>query len=249
MKSLPKRRFTQVLFLAVLLCIPLRGLCVDIPNEQFIFFWIPLGVEKFLIPALAFLGFCLVILLLSLKKGRVFCAWLCPMHWYLEMVNSSRKPQRSTLKTLLLSLLGAIVATEILMSFLWPLSQQAAFIANPDTRILSLAIGSTTAGLFFSLFFTFKERFSTHACPYGLIQLVVQGPGTQHMHFRDPKNTCIHCGLCDNICPMNLNVKEECDSLRCTGCRLCEQACKSVLGQDKGLFTWSPPNASEEQQA
>lgn len=237
-----RRRFTQSLFFGILMCIPLRGLCVDSPNERFIFFWIPLGVEQFLIPALCFLGFFLVILLLSFKKGRVFCAWLCPMHWYLEMINSSRSGQRSFLKTLLLSLLGAAIATEILMSFLWPLSQQLAFVRNPATRMLTLAIGGTTAGLFFSLFFYFREGFSTHACPYGLIQLVIQGPSTQHMQFRDLKNTCIHCGLCGNICPMNLDAKKECDSLRCTGCGLCEEACVSVLGPEQGLFKLSQPD-------
>ncbi len=227
------------------MCIPLRGLCVDIPNERFIFFWIPLGIEQFLIPALCFVGFSLAILLLSHKKGRVFCAWFCPMHWYLEMINCSRKGQRSSLKTLLLSLLGAVVATEILMSFLWPMSQQLAFVRNPATRMLTLAIGVTTAGLFFALFFHFRERFSIHACPYGLIQLVIQSPATQHMQFKDTKNTCIQCGSCDNLCPMNLDAKQECDSLRCTSCGLCEEACVSVLGPDLGLFKLSQPGGGE----
>ena len=218
---------------------------MDIPNERFIFFWIPLGIEQCLIPALCFLGFFLGILWLSFKKGRVFCAWLCPMHWYLEMINSSRTGHRSSLKTLVLSGLGAVVATEILMSFLWPLSQQVGFVLNPATRMMTLAIGGTTGALFFSLFFHFRERFSTYACPYGLIQLVIQGPTTQQMLFEDPKNTCIHCGLCGNICPMNLDAKQESQSLRCTGCGLCEEACVSVLGPGQGLFKLSQPESKE----
>ncbi|MCF7972679.1 MAG: 4Fe-4S binding protein [Phycisphaerae bacterium] len=239
------RRITQGLFGAILLCIPLRWLCVDIPNERFIFFGIPLGVESFLIPALGFLAFCLIILVLSFKRGRVFCAWLCPMHWYLERVNSSRNPKVQRGRTAVLAWAGALLAIEILASFLWPLSQQMAFIRNPSTRLPALAIGGTGAGLFFLLFFHFKEHFSIRACPYGLIQGVVQGPDTEQMRFSDPENTCIHCGLCDNVCPMNLDAKNECDSLRCTGCGLCEAACNSVLGPDRGLFRMSHPKDRE----
>ncbi len=240
------RHLTQGLFWGVLLCILLRWLCVDIPNERFIFFGIPLGVELFLIPALAFLGFCITILVLSFKRGRVFCAWMCPMHWYLERVNSSRKPKGRKRRTAILAMVGALLAVEILASFLWPLSQQIAFVRKPSTRLPTVAIAGTAAGLFFLLFFLFKERFSIRACPYGLIQMVIQGPNTRQMQFHDPENTCIHCGLCDNSCPMNLDAKNECDSLRCTGCRLCEKACESVLGTQNGLFRMSLPKDSED---
>jgi len=236
------RRFTQGLFLGLLLCIPLRWLCVDSPNERFIFFGIPLGVEGFLIPALAFLGFCMFILLLSFKKARVFCAWLCPMHLYLEMVNSSRKPQSKKAKSFVLAVLGALLAVEILASFLWPISRQIVFVQNPETRVLFLAIAGSVWTLFFALFFFFKEVFCIRACPYGLIQMVIQGPTTRQMLFNDPQSACIHCGLCGIVCPMKLDAKKECHSLCCTGCRLCEKACVSVLGPEQGLFKLSQPD-------
>jgi len=239
------RRFTQGLFLAFLLCIPLRWLCVDIPNERFIFFGVSLGVEGFLIPALTFLGFCVFILLLSFKKARVFCAWLCPMHLYLEMVNSPRKPQSKKIKTFVLAVVGALLAVEILASFLWPVSRQISFLLNPETRLLFLAIAGTVWAMFFALFFFFKEVFCIKACPYGLIQMVIQGPHTRQMRFYDPQNTCIHCGLCGIVCPMKLDAKEECNSLRCTGCSLCEKACVSVLGPDQRLFKLSRPDSGE----
>jgi polyferredoxin len=239
------RRMVQGLFLGLLLCIPMRWFCIDIPNEQFIFFGTPLGIELFLIPALAFLGFCLAILLLSFKKARVFCAWMCPMHLYLELVNSSCKPRKRPIKTAALAVFGACLAVEILASFLWPLSRQLAFVQNPSTRLTTLAIAGTTSVLFFCLFFYFKEIFCLRACPYGLIQMVIQGPNTRQMQFKDPENTCIHCGLCGNMCPMKLDAKKECDSLRCTGCSLCETACKSILGPDQGLFKMSNPSDRE----
>ncbi len=239
------RRIAQGLFLGFLLLIPLRLFCVDIPGQRFIFFGTSLGVEGFVIPALSFLGFCLMILFLSFKKARIFCAWLCPVHLHLELVNHSRKAQGKRLRVFVLSVLGALLGLEILLSFLWPISRQIDFARNPETRLLFLVIVSALWGLFFALLFLFKEVFCIRACPYGLIQLVVQGPNTKQVLFKDPKNTCIYCGLCGNVCPMKLDAKKECQSLHCTGCRLCEEACVSVLGQDKGLFELSRMRAED----
>ena len=245
MNNRSARRLTQGLFLGVLLCIPLRGLCLDIPHQRFIFFWIPLTVQYFLIPALALLAFFLTILGLAFLKGRMFCTWLCPMHAYLEVINSSRRRHRSRIKVTILAVLGSLWAVEIPASFLWPLSRQIVLLQNPTVRWPVLAITGTLAGLIFLLLFHFKEVFCIRACPYGLIQMVLQGPTSRQMRFNDPENTCIHCGLCHNICPMNLDAKKECDSLRCTGCGLCVEACTSVLGPDRGLFKSGPVGESE----
>ncbi|MCP4455387.1 MAG: 4Fe-4S binding protein [Planctomycetes bacterium] len=233
------RRIAQGLFLGFLLLIPLRLFCVDIPGQRFIFLGMPLGVEGFVIPALSFLGSCLLILFLSYKKARIFCAWLCPVHLHLELVNNSRKAKGKSLRVFALSVLGALLGLEILLSFLWPPSRQIAFVLNPETRVLFLVIVSALWGLFFALLFFFKEVFCIRACPYGLIQLVIQGPNTKQMNFRDPQKACIHCSLCGIVCPMGLEAKRECRSLHCTGCRLCEKACVSVLGRGKGLFELS----------
>jgi len=239
------RRIAQGLFLCVLLLIPLRLFCVDIPGQRFIFFGIPLGVEGFVIPALSFLGFCLIILAVSFKRARVFCAWLCPVHLHLELMNPLRKGRGRTMGAFVLSAFGALLGLEILLSFLWPVSRQIAFVLNPQTRVLFLVIAMTLWGLFFALLFFFKEVFCVRACPYGLIQMVIQGPNIKQMHFKDPKNTCIHCCLCGNVCPMKLDAKKECQSLHCTACRLCEEACVSVLGSDRGLFELSRVQAKE----
>lgn len=239
------RRAAQGLFLGFLVLIPLRLFCVDIPGQRFIFFGIPLGVEGFIIPALSFLGFCLLILFLSFKKARIFCAWLCPVHLHLELVNHLRKAKGKRLKVFVLSVLGASLGLEILLSFLWPVSRQIAFVRNPETRVLFLVIAITLWGGLFALLFFFKEVFCIRACPYGLIQLVIQGPNTKQMHFQDPQKACIHCSLCGIVCPMDLEAKKECRSLHCTGCRLCEKACDSVLGPGKGLFELSRLQAED----
>ena len=82
-----RRRVIQFLSVMSLISIPLRWTCIDLDRECLRFFGLEFGLETMFYPLFAIVGLLLVVIYLSMKKGRIFCSHLCPMHMYLETVN------------------------------------------------------------------------------------------------------------------------------------------------------------------
>ena len=235
-KYTQRRRIIQGIFLVLLLSVPLRLVCFDLDDETLRVFGKEFGLATMFYPLFTIVGLLLYVLYLSMKKGRVFCSHMCPMHMFLETVNNpkSRASDHRTFKVWVWAVLWSLFLTEVILSFFQPLGNQLRLIASGNLPIMGIG-GALMAG-FMALFVHYQEHFCKKGCPYALIQMLLQSDHTRAMQFSNPEKTCTNCRGCDEICPFNLRARFESKGTDCSNCNLCAEACADELGQHNTLF-------------
>ncbi|WP_372806654.1 4Fe-4S binding protein [Pontiella sp.] len=231
-----RRRLIQGLAMAMLLSIPLRLVCFDLEDEYIRVFGARFGLSTMFYPLFTILALILFVVFKGMKKGRIFCSHLCPMHLFLEIVNSP-KNKTSGLRPLKLwgwSLLFAFLSVEVVLSFFQPLDNQVRLIASGHLPLIGIASALFLG--FLGLFVHYREHFCKRGCPYALIQMLLQSNTTRYMEFANPEKTCTNCRGCDDICPFNLRARFESKGTDCTNCNLCAEACATELGEANTLF-------------
>lgn len=237
---LNKRKTLQYVSLIFLAFIPCKLIYFDIYDLEIFFFGLRISKEYMIILILLFLFVVLLILYIVKREGKVICSWLCPTHFFLELV--SRRKKHKKLVSFSSSFFFSFMGAEVLVAFFIPIDTQISMITQGDTFFHPLVIVLFSLfGLFSIVFYIMKEKFCKKGCPYSLVQLVLQDDETRSMQFVDPDNNCIKCGRCDDACPMKLVPRKECHEVACSNCRLCEQICRKVLPNCKPLFTLTTP--------
>jgi len=236
-----RRRLIQGLSLAILASIPLRLLCLDIDGECLRVYGKEFGFETMFYPLFSIIALLLFVIIKSMSKGRIFCSHMCPMHLFLEIVNAP-KNRNATNRPVLVWLWGLLLSfflTEIFISFFQPINEQIRIMASGSI----LMIGTFSASMisFMCLFVLYQEKFCKRACPYALMQMLLQSDKTRIMQFANPDKTCTNCRKCDEICPENLRPRFESKSADCTNCNLCSEACTGELGEGNTLFNLIDP--------
>lgn len=242
-----RRRLIQTLSVLVLLCIPLRFFCFDLDGECMRVFGKDFGLATMFYPLFTIVALLLFVVGIGMKKGRLFCSHLCPMHMFLEKVNSpwNKTAKNRKLKIMLWALLFSILLTEVILSFFQPLENQLKLMMSGNLPIIG--IGTALFAGFMFLFIGYQERFCKKGCPYALIQMLLQSEFTRTMKFANPEKTCTNCRKCEEICPMDLRARFESKGPDCTNCNLCAEACTSELGPGNTLFHFRDPEPSAPQ--
>lgn len=236
-----RRRFIQGLSLAVLLSIPLRFFCFDLENECMRVYGTDFGLATMFYPLFAIVGLLLAVVILSMKKGRIFCSHMCPMHLFLETVNNheTRHSESRPVKVWLGAVILSLFLSEVILSFFQPISRQMELVAEGNLAMIGITL-ALVAG-FMGLFVHYQEHFCKKGCPYALIQMLLQSDRTRYMDFANPRKTCTNCHGCDTVCPLNLRARFESREPDCTNCNLCAEACTEELGQGNTLFHLTDP--------
>ena len=231
-----RRRIIQGLSLLVLLSIPLRFFCFDLENECLRVYGKDFGLATMFYPLFAIVGLLMAVVVLSMKKGRIFCSHMCPMHMFLETVNSPKNKQSDsrTSKVWIWSIILSLFLTEVILSFFQPIGNQIKLIAAGNLPVIGIAVALLVG--FMGLFVHYQEHFCKKGCPYALIQMLLQSDRTRYMEFSNPEKTCTNCRGCDDICPFNLRARFESKGADCTNCNLCSEACTAELGTGNTLF-------------
>lgn len=231
-----RRRLIQLISLIMLLSIPLRFFCFDLDGECLRVFGATFGLATMFYPLFAIVGLLLFVVFLSMKKGRIFCSHMCPMHMFLEIVNSPkyRNADSRPWKVWGLSLLLSFFLTEVILSFFIPINHQFKLIISGHLPIIGIASALFLG--FLGLLVLYQEHFCKKGCPYALIQMLLQSDTTRFMEFKNPEKTCTNCRGCDDICPFNLRARFESKSTDCSNCNLCSEACTTELGEGNTLF-------------
>ncbi|MEA2069362.1 MAG: 4Fe-4S binding protein [Verrucomicrobiota bacterium] len=243
-----RRRIIQGISLAVLLSIPLRFFCFDLENECLRVFGKVFGLATMFYPLFTIVGLLLFVIYLSMKKGRIFCSHMCPMHMFLEIVNSPKNKQSGSRasKVWIWAVVLSLFLTEVILSFFQPLDNQIRMMASGSLPIIGISAALMVG--FMGLFVHYQEHFCKKGCPYALIQMLLQSDGTRFMEFANPGKTCTNCRGCDDICPFNLRARFESKGADCTNCNLCAEACTEELGEGNTLFHLIDPQPEERKQ-
>ena len=238
-----RRRIIQGISIAVLLSIPLRFFCFDLENECLHVFGAQFGLASMFYPLFAIIGLVLFMVAIGMKKGRLFCSHICPMHMFLEKVNNpkARTSDSRPLQVWLWSVVFSFLMVQVILSFFQPLGHQIRLIASGHLPMIGISAFLFLG--FMGLFVFYQEHFCKKGCPYALIQMLLQSDQTRTMKFSNPEKTCTNCRGCDDICPFNLRPRFESKTPDCTNCNLCTEACTTELGQGNTLFHLIDPQS------
>ena len=120
--------------------------------------------------------------------------------------------------------------------------------------------------LFFWHFTWFREQFCTFLCPYARLQSVLMDDNSiavAYDHKRGETRAsnrkrkveklttagdCVDCGLCVQVCPTGIDIRNGFPQLECVNCTACIDACdKMMVANDKepGLIRYSSINMIE----
>ena len=205
------RWLVQVLIILSFLLVPyMRWLKLDLTNDRY---WL-LGYEVSLLIALQavvilWLGTYFINFFENYLIGRLFCGWICP--WGLLnrlglMINHRLRRHKWRALTLIgANLIFSISATLVVMYWLIDLRtliqpQHAYFGLSWLAFSLSVLVG-------FAILHLMGFKFCETICPFGMYLTVVTQKNSLRITF-DTSRACVDCGLCTQVCPMELSPRE-----------------------------------------
>ena len=117
---------------------------------------------------------------------------------------------------------------------------------------------------FFWLYSYFREQFCTFLCPYARLQSVMlddnsivvaydheRGENRAKVKDRDrieKPGDCVDCGICQQVCPTGIDIRNGFPQLECINCTACIDGCNTVMkrqGKEPGLIRYSSRNILE----
>lgn len=141
--------------------------------------------------------------------GRLLCGWICPWGLLnrLGMIinNALRRHKQRSLLLVGANLIFSISATLVVMNWLIDL----ATLLQPQHPYFTWVWGAF--GLLVLLGFVILHRlsfkFCESICPFGMYLTVVTQKNSLRITF-DSSRACVECGLCTQVCPMDLSPRE-----------------------------------------
>jgi ferredoxin-type protein NapH len=180
-------------------------------------------------------------LLITIILGRVFCSWLCPVGFILELnqkVNRFFKKMglHKTIRItdiryiiLFIALVLSFFLAFPLISIFDPshmLGRELMYIFTHNAFSLT-GVGILLGILSFEMFST-SRAWCNYLCPSGGA-LSLLGSG-RLWRIRMDKERCTHCHICNDACPyylepMRLAEEQKFDGVKCDNCGLCRDQC------------------------
>jgi polyferredoxin len=205
------RWVVQVLIVVSFVLVPhLHWLKLDLTNDRY---WL-LGHEVSLVIALQavvilWLGTYFINFFENYLIGRLLCGWICP--WGLLnrlglIINHAlRRHPRRTLILASGNFLFSITATLVVMNWMIDLGtlfkpQHPYFGQVWLAFVILMLIG-------FVILQRMGFKFCETICPFGMYLTVVTQKNSLRIIF-DASRACVDCGLCTQVCPMDLSPRE-----------------------------------------
>ena len=135
---------------------------------------------------------------------------------------------------------------------------------DPSKHIAGLTAMVFFTLAFFWLYTYFREQFCTFLCPYARLQSVMldnnsivvaydQKRGENRAKAKDRKNMkdagdCVDCGICQQVCPTGIDIRNGFPQLECINCTACIDGCNEVMkrqGKEPGLIRYASRNILE----
>jgi cytochrome c oxidase accessory protein FixG len=254
----------------------------NILEREFILFGVAFWPQDFKILVLGFITLVVFIVLFTAVFGRLFCGWICPQTIFMEMLFrrieywidgdhiaqkklaaapwNGEKIRKRSLKFLIFFAFSFFIAN-IFLAYLVGSDELFKMISEP----LAQHAGSFVAlvlftGVFFFVYWWFREQACTIVCPYGRLQGVlldknsvnvaydfVRGePRGKHGRNRDESlGDCVDCNQCVVVCPTGIDIRNG-TQLECVNCTACIDACDEVMdkvGKPRGLIRYASENS------
>ena len=194
------------------------------------------SAKRFYLPSLVAV---IIPLLITIVLGRVFCSWLCPVGFILELnqkVNRFLGKLNSTIRFkdlrimlfFVLLVIGFFFAVPVLSAFDPPHILGREFMYLFTHRQLSITGIAFIASLVVFEMFFLSRAWCNYLCPSGGGLSLIGGK--RLLNIRMNRQLCIKCGKCDDACPYYLKPMRLADGkninwLKCDNCALCRDVC------------------------
>lgn len=253
----------------------------NVLERKFILFGMVFWPQDFFLFVLATLTFMVFIVLFTVVFGRVFCGWICPQTIFMEMVfrkieywiegDSRAQKKLSDMEwngEKVLKRGGKFIAF-FSLSFIIA-NYFLAYIIGMDNVMVYVREGVFThlgtfiplivfTGVFFFVYWWFREQACLIVCPYGRLQGVMLDPNSIVVAYDyvrgeprgkiqrgEEKKTgdCVDCFECVHVCPTGIDIRNG-TQLECVNCTACIDACDAVMikvNRPTGLIRYASEN-------
>ena len=192
-----------------------------------------------LIPVIAALGvFAILVIVLNMIQGRVFCGWICPGGWFAEVQEKIKRKLARHHKAAYIAITFVMTIIFAAIFFNWVTDLRVFFYyTNPAFFPMWIAFLAAFPILFWELYI--GKRWCRTFCPTGIYQKL-----TPHFYYYKPAlkppYTTADCGTCREclkVCPMALDPRKIAlmeDTINrpglssCIVCGECVDACTEV---------------------
>jgi cytochrome c oxidase accessory protein FixG len=167
---------------------------LNVLERKFIIFGMIFWPQDFFIFGIAMLTFVVFIVLFTVVFGRVFCGWACPQTIFMEMVFrkieywidgdaakqkqlkampwNAEKIRKRGIKFIAFFTLSFIIAN-FFLAYLISMDKLLGYIENPGENTGTLISLLLFTGVFFFVYWWFREQVCIVVCPYGRLQGVL----------------------------------------------------------------------------
>ncbi|ASK79476.1 hypothetical protein CF386_10475 [Paraphotobacterium marinum] len=241
------RKYSFLAVLFILFSLPwLLNLYFSKMSPKLYILMINPGFLKIIPLVLIILG-CLLYLL-TVRKGRYWCGFLCPQTIGVFVTQAIENKLKKIIRRkiasywqklcydillfIILFSLSIITSLHILGLF-YPIYHLLFFFTDHAYEIFLIIF--FLAILIYILSSHLKTKFCQYICPYARFQSIMISDKTQVVYFdhsrvnlTDGKNDCIDCKMCIKVCPTRIDIREGFQQ-NCINCGACVDACNKVM--------------------
>jgi polyferredoxin len=205
------RWLVQALVVISFVLVPqLHWLKLDLTNDQYWLFGHQVSLTIALqAVVLLWLGTYFINFFENYLIGRLLCGWICP--WGLlnrlgMIINHTlRRHKQRALLLATANLLFAVTATLVVMN--WGIDLGVLLQPQHPSFTWVWAVFGLLALLGFVILQRMGFKFCESICPFGMYLTVVTQKNSLRIIF-DSSRACVDCGLCTQVCPMDLSPRE-----------------------------------------
>ena len=175
----------------------------------------------------------IVIVLLTIILGRVFCGWMCPLGFLFELSYKLRVKLFKTKKLPTVNekihnkfiylkyiiLIASLILTYHFLTYAFCQVCPIGFLTNLYGTVISFII----LIIFIIASFFIPMTFCRYFCPLGAFLSIFS---IKPFFQLKTDNKCIGCKLCEFKCPMQIKITEKIDQKECIRCFECKSACR-----------------------
>ncbi|CAB3288716.1 Ferredoxin [Methanocaldococcus lauensis] len=175
----------------------------------------------------------IIIVVLTLLLGRVFCGWMCPLGFLFELFYKLRvkifkikklpkvdeKIHNKLIYLRYVVLILSLILTYYLSTYAFCQVCPIGFLTNLYGTVISFII----LIIFLIISFFIPMAFCRYFCPLGAFLSIFS---IKPLFQLKTNNKCVKCKLCEFKCPMQIKITENLDQKECVRCFECKSACK-----------------------
>jgi cytochrome c oxidase accessory protein FixG len=251
----PWRKFAMACQAVVIIGLPFleingeSALRFDVPSLELHVFGLTLWIDELFIVLTAIIFLSLLVILITVLFGRIWCGWVCPQTVIDEFTSFVEKggkrsaPGRLTSYTATL-VMSIFIAANLIWYFVSPYDFVPDLFGGNLGNVVWGAWGILSLSLFLNFLFL-RQTFCSTVCPYAKLQGTLFDEKTLIVSFDDRRSKeCIDCGACIRSCPAGIDIRDGQDAA-CIHCAECIDTCAHIMARKDrksliGYFFGSP---------